>query len=123
MADNEQKKILIVDDDSVVLRTMKDGLSDRYKVFGANSGANALKVLSRMEVDLILLDYEMPGMNGEEVLKALKADEALKSIPVMFLTGLKEGSLDLESLPVEKALGKSAPMSEISGEIDAFFDT
>lgn len=121
MEENGQKKILIVDDDSVVLRTIKDGLAGKYKVFGANSGANAMKVLGRMPVDLILLDYEMPEMNGPQVLQALRADPDTAPIPVMFLTGLQEEAMQTGGLDAAGCLQKSMPLAEIVRIIDGFF--
>ena len=67
-----QRTLLLVDDDAVMIRTLREGLSTSYKVLPANSGANALKILSRAKPDLILLDYEMPDMNGPQILEALR---------------------------------------------------
>ncbi len=62
------KRILIVDDDKVSLATAKGVLGDDYKVFAVLDGTQALKFLEKNECDLILLDINMPGMNGFEVM-------------------------------------------------------
>ena len=64
----EFKSILIVDDDATALRSMKSLLSSHYKILVANSGMNAITILAKNHVDLILLDFEMPIINGPKVL-------------------------------------------------------
>ena len=125
LADSEaQKTILLVDDDAVMIRTLRDGLSTSYKVLPANSGANALKILERARPDLILLDYEMPGMSGPEVLAVLRANDQTKDIPVMFLTAKNDlGSISLiEALKPDGHMLKTLPLREIKGIIQKFFD-
>ena len=87
---NEKKKILIVDDNPLVLRNIKALLEEQYEIFLSTSGDQALKMIASKEPDLLLLDYEMPGMNGKEVFEAMKENEFAKDIPVIFLTGIAE---------------------------------
>ena len=119
-----QKTILLVDDDAVMIRTLREGLSTSYKVLPANSGANALKILERAKPDLILLDYEMPEMNGPQVLETLRSKDETAKIPVMFLTAKSDaGSLDrIEALKPEGHMLKTLPLREIKGIIQKFFD-
>lgn len=84
-----RRHILVVDDDVRVLRLLKVHLQD-YDVATAINGKLALKFLENKTTDLILLDYEMPGENGPEVLKKLRANEKTKDIPVIFLTGVAD---------------------------------
>ena len=86
----EKKTILVVDDDPVMLRTIKHYLEEKYTVATAPSGKFALKYLVQRRADMILLDYEMPELNGSEVFRAIKDDESIKDIPVVFLTGIKD---------------------------------
>ena len=86
----EPKKILVVDDSPLLLRNMKAILEERYKVIIATSGEQALKFVPTKKPDLILLDYEMPGVDGKETYEILKADDATKDIPVIFLTGMAD---------------------------------
>ncbi|MBQ7665222.1 MAG: response regulator, partial [Synergistaceae bacterium] len=82
----EFKSILIVDDDATALRSMKSLLSTHYKILVANSGMNAITILAKNKVDLILLDFEMPIVNGPKVLEMIRSDPNTANIPVMFLT-------------------------------------
>ena len=84
-----RRHILVVDDDVRVLRLLKVHLQD-YDVATAINGKLALKFLENKTTDLILLDYEMPGENGPEVLKKLRANGKTKDIPVIFLTGVAD---------------------------------
>lgn len=86
----KRKHILVVDDDSNVLKLVKRCLSSSYNVATAINGKVALKFLEKKDTDLILLDYEMPGKTGAEVLEELRASDRTKNLPVIFLTGMME---------------------------------
>ncbi|MDD2389806.1 MAG: response regulator [Desulfobacterales bacterium] len=87
--------MLIVDDSSpmrsVIIKTIKlSGFGDS-KFFEAPDGLTALNILrENRDIDIVITDYNMPGMNGLELLKEIKIDSMLKSIPVLFVTS--EGS-------------------------------
>lgn len=119
-----QRTVLLVDDDAVMIRTLREGLSTSYKVLPANSGANALKILSRAKPDMILLDYEMPEMNGPQVLEALRSNPETSAIPVMFLTAKNddESIAEIEALKPQGHMMKTLPLREIKGIIQGFFD-
>ncbi len=87
---DERKHILVVDDDPIMLKTVKEQLHDDYDVGMAINGKIAMKFLERKRADLILLDYEMPGENGPAVLAKIRANDGLKDIPVVFLTGVSD---------------------------------
>ena len=87
VTDDFRKNILIVDDDITYMRTVYEWLKDEYHVDMASSGMQAIGHLSRKKVDLVLLDYEMPVVNGPQILEILKSDSETGKIPVMFLTG------------------------------------
>ena len=83
--------ILIVDDNAESLRLLTEMLSDAgYKTRPAPSGELALRALESIEPDLILLDVRMPGMDGYEICRRLKANEFTRHIPVLFISGLTE---------------------------------
>jgi sigma-B regulation protein RsbU (phosphoserine phosphatase) len=83
--------ILVVDDVSANLRVLTGMLKDRgYKVRPVPSGELALLAVRKEPPDLILLDINMPEMNGYEVCECLKADETLRGIPVIFISALNE---------------------------------
>ena len=82
------KKLLVVDDNISVLKQINALLEDRYEFFLAKAGAMALKMCPQIKPDAILLDIEMPEMDGFAVIAQLKADPGLSSIPVVFLSAL-----------------------------------
>lgn len=86
----DKRKILIVDDTPLMLRNFKAMLEHTYDVILATSGRQALNTIPQEEPDLILLDYEMPEMNGKEVFEAILDDEDMRHIPVVFLTSVSE---------------------------------
>ena len=98
MANRGRKHVLVVDDNSMMLKLIKEYLHETYDVATAVSGKIAMKVLERRMTNLILLDYEMPGENGPAVLEQLRANEATKDIPVVFLTGVTETKKIQEAL-------------------------
>lgn len=85
-------RILVVDDSTIIHKAIKGYIEKDYDISTALSGAAALRFLRTKEVNLILLDYEMPEMNGAEVLKALRENALTASIPVVFLTGVNDTS-------------------------------
>lgn len=115
------KHILLVDDDEDMMRLTERWLTKAdYTVSTATSGQGALDLLMRdgARPDLILLDYAMPEMDGPETLKAIRAQEGLREIPVLFRTGKEdEDALQLmESLHagiVSKADGKPGLLAAI----------
>ena len=84
------KHVLVIDDDPIMLRLIKEELKEQYNVATAISGKIALGFLKKRKTDLILLDYEMPEENGPAVLEKIRKSEELKDIPVIFLTGISE---------------------------------
>lgn len=91
MSDQRQPSILIVDDVPANLNLLTGILKQQgYKVRPAPDGSLALDAARHSPPDLILLDIHMPEMDGFEVCRRLKADEALKEIPVLFISALTE---------------------------------
>ena len=92
--------ILIVDDNSMILRNLKIILEKYYNVDTAQSGKLAFSSMRKRRPDLILLDYEMPEMNGKEFMLKLQENDMYKEIPIIFLTGTdsKETVVKLLSL-------------------------
>lgn len=80
------KTILVVDDDKLNLNNALKILSPAYKVVPVPAGKVALNYLTKGVPDLILLDVLMPGMDGFEVMREIKANPDWASIPVIFLT-------------------------------------
>ncbi len=78
--------ILVIDDNAILLRTVKDMLSDIYDVAIAISGTQAFNAITIRKPDVILLDYEMPYADGAEVFCALRDTPVSADVPVVFLT-------------------------------------
>ena len=83
----QRNVVLAVDDAPENLDIVRNLLASRYTVKAAVNGPMALKIAEKQPPDLILLDIQMPGMDGYEVCRRLKADPATSAIPVIFLTG------------------------------------
>lgn len=81
-----QRKILAIDDSIIVLKQLQNILESRYSFQGVTSGINALKILDNERIDLVLLDLQMPVMDGFSVLTAIRQREKLKDLPVIILT-------------------------------------
>ena len=85
-----RKTVLIVDDNTVLLRTVKDMLADRYDINIAVSGTQAFMVMQKKLPDIILLDYEMPYTDGGQVLAKIRNHPQTMNIPVVFFTASAE---------------------------------
>lgn len=88
-----KKRIMLVDDEAAFTRLMKLVLEmgGRYEVVCENTATHALATARACHPDLILLDVVMPEMDGGDVAAQIKADPALKRIPIIFLTALING--------------------------------
>ena len=84
------QKILIVDDSPSNLATIENALMDDYEVVAVTSGLTALRFLDDHDADLVLLDIEMPIMNGLQTLQKIREREYLKDLKVIMLTAIKE---------------------------------
>lgn len=119
-AEAERKKhILVVDDDSSMLKLLKGYLTERYDVATAISGKIALKFLETKKTDMVLLDYEMPVENGAEVLVKIRENQATANLPVVFLTGVtdKKKILEVLALKPQGYLTKPIDMEKLSSTI------
>ncbi len=85
-----RKHVLVVDDNAMTLRTLKSMLDTRYRVTLANSGMKALTSIGKDRPDVIVLDYEMPVVNGQQTLEMIRADDEICDIPVIFLTSVSD---------------------------------
>jgi putative two-component system response regulator len=90
------KIIFVVDDSDTNLSMAETALEDQYQVMTMPSAAKMFTMLEKVTPDLVLLDIEMPEMNGFEALKKLKAADSLSAIPVMFLTGRNDAAIEVE---------------------------
>lgn len=135
-----RQRILIVDDEKFNRQILSELLLPDYEVFLAKDGEQAIACAKATPPpDLILLDVIMPGMDGYEVLRHLRADERTSGIPVMFVTGMCEeadetkgldlGAVDYVSKPFRSAVVRARVRNHMSYirqrkqlELDAFID-
>ena len=95
---NEQKTIFVVDDNEANLTACKQILKPFYVVYPVPSAARMFDLLKHIKPDMILLDVEMPGMNGYEAAKILKNDNTFKDYPIIFLSARDDASSEMEGL-------------------------
>lgn len=108
--------LLIVDDDEVIRKLLAIMLEDQgYQTLSAPSGEMALAMVARQPPDLILLDAMMPGMDGYQVARHIKANVATANIPIIMLSGLSEQSARLSGLEAgaEEVLSKPVVNDEL----------
>ena len=116
-SDKKKQTILIVDDERANLIVLNDLLKAEYHVLPAKSGTQALERIKTESPDLILLDVNMPEMDGYEVCRQLKSQERTRNIPIVFVTtldsleneekGLLLGALDYISKPFHPPIVKA----------------
>lgn len=118
-----KKRILIVDDDITYMRTVYGWLKEYYQVGMASSGVQAISYLTKNKVDLILLDYQMPVVNGPQIMTMLKSETTIDDIPVMFLTGQddRESVMSVMDLKPVDYLLKTIDKPHLHEKIDDFF--
>ena len=124
-------RLLLVDDQPINIQALYALFADDYQVFMATSGPQALSLCRDQQPDLLLLDVQMPGMDGYEVCRRLKADPELRDLPVVFVTahsdaqaethGLELGAVDFISKPfnptVVRARVKTHLLLKLQGDL------
>lgn len=122
----KRKHIVIVDDNPVNLDLAESVLKDQYKVTKLISGEQLLKFLVRVHPDMILLDIQMPGLNGYETLRRVKQDPQTAHIPVIFITGQKDSASEQEGfrLGAQDFIGKpfnnEVTLSRIQSQMELY---
>ncbi|OGF26837.1 hypothetical protein A2303_01805 [Candidatus Falkowbacteria bacterium RIFOXYB2_FULL_47_14] len=123
----EQKKIKIIlaEDDKFISRAYKDGLERAgFIVIPVMDGVTALEKIKQEKPDMVLLDLIMPVKNGFEVLKDIKADDAIKNIPIIILSNLGQDS-DIEKGrelgAVDYLIKSNFSMNEVIEKIKTYF--
>jgi putative two-component system response regulator len=91
------KTVFVVDDSDTNLAMAEEALEDQFSVMTIPSAGKMFALLEKMTPDLILLDIEMPEMDGFEALEKLKASGAWAGIPVVFLTGTTNAAVEERS--------------------------
>lgn len=114
-----KKHILIVDDDRTVLKMLKTALEEEYDITTMVNGVMVEKFLMAKDVDMVILDYEMPGLTGADIFRKLKVNENTVKIPVCFLTGIsdREKIMEVMSLRPHSYLLKPIDMDMLKAAI------
>ncbi|SFQ15140.1 Response regulator receiver domain-containing protein [Lachnospiraceae bacterium XBB1006] len=119
----EKMKIMVVDDNTVNLATVEQELKDKYEVIPMISGRRAIKYLYRERVDLILLDVQMPIMDGIDTLREIRTQPNGTTVPVIFLTSKKDKTTVIEGgkLGIMDYITKPFDSEDLQGRIERVF--
>lgn len=119
---NERKHVLVVDDDPILLKLIKEHLHEKYDVATAISGKIAHKFLETKKTNLILLDYEMPVENGPQFLETIRQNPQFDDVPVVFLTGITDREKIAKALMLKPQgyLLKPIDKEKLIGTIEKF---
>src|SRR5207248_712302 len=99
MANGAPERVVVIDDNANDLQVTRRFLERKgYAVSGATSGEEGLRLASTVLPDAVVVDYRMPGMDGFEVTRRIKADPTLQTIPVLMLTGADTARAVVEGL-------------------------
>ena len=110
---NLTKRILVVDDDQGILDSFEVLLGDRYDVVMAENGYEAIQIIDAHPPQLMFLDIKMPGLNGIDILKKLKADQKQVGVVVITASGHEKTEEEAKSLGVIDYLKKPLDICEI----------
>ena len=110
----EKPRILVVDDDAPILLLMRTVLREYgFDPVEAASGPQAIEKARNVIPDLILLDRHMPGMSGDEVLRAIRAEAALAGVPILMLSGEPIDPNELRALGADGAVLKPFDVQDL----------
>jgi diguanylate cyclase (GGDEF)-like protein len=117
-------RLLVVDDQPINIQVLYQAFSSDHQIFMATSGEQALTLCAAKQPDLVLLDVVMPGMDGHEVCRRLKANPATRDIPVIFVTahndeaaetlGLEIGAADFITKPINPKIVRARVRTQLT---------
>jgi CheY-like chemotaxis protein len=117
--------ILVVDDENLNIQILTCYFKrTKYEIIIANTGEEALEKMKKAHPDLVLLDIQMPGIDGIEVLRTAKSIDAIKDMPIIMLTAFNTSEYKTKSLELGATafLTKSVNFQELLTEINKAFD-
>lgn len=120
-----KKKILIVDDDTITLKILKKNLEESFEVLTESSGHRFVERMDLYDVDLILLDVEMPIVNGIQAFEEVLRNPRLRNVPVAFLSGVVNPDT-IRELVAKGAAGyliKTTPQSELIEKVKKLIES
>jgi len=107
-----EKIVFVVDDSPTCLSTAEEALEGSYRVITLSSAVKMFMILEKIVPDLILLDIDMPEMDGFEAIKQLKANAKYAEVPVIFLTGLTDKAHEIRAIELGALDFIIKPLSE-----------
>ncbi|MBQ8799427.1 MAG: response regulator [Lachnospiraceae bacterium] len=116
-----KKKILAIDDSAIALKQLQNILESKYDFVGVTGGLAGLKRLDNEAFDLVLLDIEMPVMDGFATLTSIRQRMNLRDLPIIFLTGTRHKEKVIKGITsgVEGYIVKPANSEQLLAKIDA----
>lgn len=100
------KNVLVAEDDADILGLVQEVLEDAGYTVGASVGADTVQEARAQRPDVILLDYQMPGMDGISVAQALREDPATRGIPIVAMTAAGRAAVVCQEMDASGCLGK-----------------
>jgi CheY-like chemotaxis protein len=118
---NEKPVILVVDDDGPILALMRNLLKEfGFHAVTAESGSKAIEAARTDPPALVLLDKNMPGMPGDEVIRALRAEPGREDLPILILSGERMSRADIERFGADAAVQKPFDVTSLIQQIRSF---
>jgi two-component system, OmpR family, KDP operon response regulator KdpE len=115
---NAKPLILVVDDDEPILALMRNILAEfNFETITASSGPQALEAASATRPDLVLLDKNIPGMSGEQVIRAFRGQDGWDGIPILILSGDPVAPGEIEAIGADAAVQKPFDLSNLIVQI------
>lgn len=115
--------LLLVDDSEAILALERAALGNTYRLLTALNGRLALAEMAKTVPDGVVLDLSMPEMDGDEVLKAMKADERLREVPVLVVSTESQRARDTLSLGADDFLPKPVTIEDLRRRVAAMLET
>jgi len=115
---SEKPRILVVDDDAPIVTLMRSLLREfGFEPLTAMSGEAAIDTARSHVPDLILLDKNMPGMSGDEVIRLMRGEPSLEAVPILILSGEPIGPGELARLGADGAVQKPFDVTDLVEQI------
>ncbi len=113
--------ILVIDDDLPILMLMRSLLREfGFEAVTAESGRQALIEARRVRPSVVLVDRNMPGMNGEEVIRALRNEPGYEQLPILILSGQPVAKSDLAAIGADGSVMKPFDITELIAQLRSF---
>jgi CheY-like chemotaxis protein len=112
------KLVLVAEDDTDIMRLVLDVLEDEGFRVGSTMGADTVTEARQRKPDVILLDYQMPGMNGVEIARQLRADPVTAKIPIIAMTAMGRAPMVCHNMDANGCLGKPFDIDHLIEVVD-----